>query len=399
MTVVGIIAEYNPFHTGHEYHIKKIREEFGEDTVIVAVMSGSFTQRGELAIFDKTVRAKAAVKSGVDLVLELPFPFSCAGAEFFAEAGVRILDSLGAVDYVSFGSECGTLETLYACAEVLSAEKIKKSETHDARGYAEKCAELCDVVGTENSELFKSNNILAIEYIKALKKLKSKMKPHTVKRLGSSYSDECITENAYPSAMAIRKAINDGDLSALDYVPKATKDIYLSAIANQAAPTDKKRLDAAVISSLRLNSPDADIHDAKGGLYNRIRSMSFSADSISSLIELTKTKKYTTARIRRAVWYSYIGVTSSDVKRMPTYTQVLAMSSRGAALLKRIKSGAEIPILTKPSKTDTLGCDACYAKALADRADSVFQLAKPAMGSAYEWLRFTPFVEKENIPR
>ena len=401
MSVVGIIAEYNPFHLGHKYQIEKIREAFGADTVIVAVMSGNFTQRGDMAIFDKATRAKAAVLSGIDLVLELPFPFSMSSAEVFAKSGIKILDSLGVVDYLSFGSECGSVEKLMRAADILKNEDISAKETHDSKGYAARAEELFSKSGGE-ADFFTSNNILGIEYIKALKSIDSKIIPTTIKRSGADYNDNEICGTQFQSAMAIRTLISKKDKTALDFVPKEAADIYRAAIDGGEAPTDSSRLDSAVISSLRLNLPmqgSEEIHDCGGGLYNRIRSESFLSNSIISLTERVKTKKYTTARIRRAIWFSYFGVTSSDIRTMPSYTQVLAMSTAGAALLKRIKKVSDFPILTKPSRTDGLNDCATKAKHLLDGADSVFQLSKPLGVRGDYGLLFTPFVKKEDFPR
>ena len=402
MKVVGIIAEYNPFHLGHKYHIDKIRETFGEDAVIVAVMSGNFTQRAEPAIFDKRERAEAAVLCGVDLVLEMPFPHCSSGAEFFAEAGVGILNSLGVVDYISFGSECADISALEKAASALEASNLPSEESHDATGYAKRCEEIYRALYDDGDDIFKPNNILGIEYIKALKKQGSSIIPTTVKRMGAEYNDDSISKCQLQSAKAIRALILKNDISAFDYVPKCAKDVYSRAIAQNEAPTYVSKLDAAVISFFRLNSPmlsECDIHDCGGGLYNRIRSASFHTDSISSLIERSKTKKYTTARIRRAIWYSFFGVTSSDVRTVPKYTQILAMNTKGAALLKRIKKVSAFPILTKPSSKAALPQDAVREKELSDKADSVFQLTKPRTVRGDAGLLFSPFVKKGDIPR
>ena len=396
MTVVGIVAEYNPFHLGHKYQIDKIREMFGKDTAVVAVMSGNYTQRGELAIFDKYTRAEAAVLAGVDLVLELPFPYSMSGAEFFARAGVSILDSLGVVDYLCFGSECADIEALKKAADALCDEILPKEESHDARGYADKCEDICKMSGI-SAEIFSPNNILGIEYIKAIKSLESNIVPITIKRIGAGYNEEKTTSKAFQSAMSIRSLLRDRDDSALDYIPNETKNTIIRALQNGEAPTDQSRLDTAVIASLRLNSPKAsehELHDLGGGLYNRIRNASFFTDNILSLTELVKTKKYTTARLRRAIWYSYLGVTSSDVRALPTYTRVLGMNASGCALLKRIKKASAFTVITKPSITAGLSEQVILAKAISDKADFVFQLSKPKTVRGDLALISSPFVKK-----
>lgn len=403
MVTVAIISEYNPFHLGHEYHVKKIREQFGNDTQIIAIMSGNYTQRGEIAIADKYLRAKLAVLSGVNLVIELPFPYSMSSAEFFAAAGVHIASSIGCVDYLSFGSESGDIDALTKIAKNLASREYKDSlktnlsENKNAKlGYAKLCEYTYDsLYGTSIGEVFTPNNILAFEYIKAIIEQKSDIKPHTVLRVGAGYNDKTIEQTAFQSAMAIREKLSKNDISALDFIPNIAKN-ELSKEFGKSFPTNVERLGGAIISSFRLNSPvvKCDIHDTTGGLYNRLHSASFEADSIQSLTALTETKKYTTARIKRAIWYSYIGVTSSDVKRMPQYAVVLATDAVGCRVLKTIKENGRIPIITKPSKTDALCPVARKQKALSDKADSVFHLTKPAFVSGKYSLLCTPFVKK-----
>ena len=404
MTTVAIVCEYNPFHNGHLYQIEAIRREFGEDTRIIAVMSGSFTQRGESAILDKTYRAKCAVLCGVNLVLELPFPFSMSSAEFFSRAAIHIINKIGIVDYVSFGSESGELTELTEYARVtLSDEynrtlnKLTESCEYANLGYPELC-ELAytDTVGSRPALKLTPNNILALEYIKELIRTDSTVKPHTIKRQGASFDEEKIVGSALQSATAIRASVLSGDYSALDYVPKITESVYFDATQNGDFPCSPSRLSTAVISYLRINSSSAnvDIHDAKGGLYNRLRNASLEANDFETLISLTETKKYTRARIRRVVWYSFFGVTSSEVVTPPAYTQVLAMDGLGRSCLKEIRKLAGFPIITKPSSTKGL-CDiARVQKALSDKADSVFQLTKPTPKSAAFSLTVTPFVKK-----
>ena len=185
MTTVAIICEYNPFHRGHEYQIKRIREDFGEDTAIVCIMSGNFTQRGEIAFMPKGERAKCAVLGGANLVLELPFPFCSSSAEYFAKSGVKIADSLGCVDYLSFGSESGDIDALCNAAKIYLSDEFKEAFAalpDKALGYPVKCELAYRQIASDSELEFTSNNILAIEYIKALIESGSKIKPHTVLR-------------------------------------------------------------------------------------------------------------------------------------------------------------------------------------------------------------------------
>ena len=400
---IGIICEYNPFHNGHLYQIEKIREEFGEDANIVAVMSGNYVQRGGVAITDKGIRAKCAVLSGVNLVLELPFPFSMASAEYFARAAVHILTQIGCVDYISFGSESGSVDDLARAAEImLSDEFLKKlddlSKSSDTRklGHAALCELALRALGGDDTVSLTPNNILAIEYIKAVISLKSDLKIHTVKRAFSSFSDETFVNGNIQSATAIRKSIQEKDISALEYIPNITKNTILEAISTGDFPCDNERLSTAVIASLRLNLPSYfdDVHDTNGGLYNRLRDLSFKANTIESLICAAESKNFTKARIRRSLFYSLLGVTSSQFKDLPAYTQLLASDTRGRAMLKTIGKRSDFPVLTKPSGLEKLPDAALPQKEMADAADSIFQMTKPTPKDGNSALRFTPFVKK-----
>ncbi len=400
MITVAVISEYNPFHSGHEYHINKIREEFGNDTAIIAIMSGNFTQRGDIACIDKLDRARCAVEGGIDLVLEIPFPYSASSAEFFAASGVKIADSLKVVDYLSFGSESGNIQELIAAAKIFCSDEYKEAfdniSLDKTLGYPQICEKafksICQGSGIE----FTPNNILAIEYIKALTLQKSAIVPHTVKRCGASYDETCILEQKHQSAMAIRKFMTYDANSALEYLPKSSKAIVSSLLTKGDAPTDIQKLSPAIISYFRLNPPkqNEDFHDAADGLYNRLYNASFKANDITSLLEYTETKKFTNARLKRAMWNIFFGVTSSDVKMLPLYTQVLAMNKTGMLLLKNSTKSDSFSILTKPSDYGHFNPDQKRQKELADRADSIFDLCKPNPKSGKAALTLTPYIKK-----
>ena len=401
---IGIICEYNPFHNGHLYQIDKIREEFGEDTNIIAVMSGNYVQRGGVAIADKGLRAKCAVMSGVNLVLELPFPYSMASAEYFAKAAIHILDSIGCVDYVSFGSESGDILSLTKTAEIMLSSNFTDMMDElcgDSEMRKLGHAALCEIAlkrlthGDIEDVSLTPNNILAIEYIKAIITLKSNMKVHTVKRAFNSFSDDTFVTGNIQSATAIRNSIERKDISALEFIPNITKNIILEAISDGDFPCENERLSTAVIASLRLNSSldCEDIHDTNGGLYNRLKDLSFKANSIESLICSAESKNFTKARIRRTLFYSLLGVTSSQFKDLPAYTQLLAFDLRGRAMLRTIGKQSHFPILTKPSDTSKLSSLAVSQKMISDKADSIFQMSKPMPKDGNSALRFTPYVK------
>lgn len=403
MKIAAIITEYNPFHNGHEYQIKKTRELLGDDTAIIAIMSGNFVQRGGVALTDKLTRARAAVDCGVNLILELPFPYSMSSAEFFAMAGVHIAAKLGIVDYLVFGSERGNIDTLEKISKNMSSEAFRTrlaeyTISSQNIGYPA----LCELVYKElyceelESGFFTPNNILGIEYLKALKAEQSTITPVTIKREGGAYDSELTSGTSLQSASAIRDLIYDNNNSAYNFVPNNAKIIYLDAASHDRFPTDPEGLDKAIISSFRLNPPKlrAQIHDAEGGLYNRLYSVSMTESTISSLIAKTETKKFTRARIRRAIWYSFLGVTSSDVRALPEYTQVLAMDHIGRTLLKRIKKMSDFSVITKPSSYKEHSQSVISQKELSNRADAIFDLTLKCSNSAKDALTFTPYVKK-----
>jgi len=401
---VAIISEYNPFHLGHEYQIRKIREDFGPDTEIIAIMSGNFTQRGEIAIADKYLRAEWAVLGGVNLVLELPFPYSMASAEIFARSAVSIIDSLRTVDYISFGSESGNSDELQKIADNMLTEEYKEAfsllaASDEAKNYG--YPTLCELAykkafSSDISNVFEPNNILAIEYIKAIATLGSKIKIHTVKRLGAAYNARELNDAPFASAMSIRAALRRNDTSFYEKLPEAVRASFSEKLSENEFPCDEDKLSAAVISHFRLNTRNDGelIFDVGGGLYHRLKNASIEATDIQSLVSDSETKKFTNARIRRGMWYSFFGVTSSTVKELPRFSQVLAFDKRGRALLKSIKVKSDFPLITKPSATESLDKAALGQKNYLDVIDSVFQLTKPKNVSGANALMQRPFVKE-----
>lgn len=399
MKTCAIIAEYDPFHAGHARQIRLIREAFGEDTRVISIMSGNFTERGSTAVADKYLRAKAAVLCGVDLVLELPFPFSMLSAEFFAGAGVHIANAIGVVDLLSFGSESGDLGRLSQAVEAQLTEDFAKnlgalSEERPEAGYPALAeAALTPMIG-DCGDLFSPNQILALEYLKALKRTGSRILPHTVRRVGQDFSDDVPGRSAYPSASAIRAASKKDPYSAIEMMPEKVRPLFREALGKGEFPCSVGALSPAILSYFRLNAPDPakTYHDAAGGLYTRLRNASFEATDLSALISLASTKKYTDARLRRAVLCSFFGVTSSDAKEKPAYTQLLASGPVGLGILKEIKKASDFPVLTKPSAVEALSADAKRQKERSDLADAIFALTSPIPVDGRRTLRQTPFI-------
>ncbi|MDE7226150.1 MAG: nucleotidyltransferase family protein, partial [Ruminococcus sp.] len=352
MKISGIVCEYNPFHNGHMYHIEKTRENGA--THIVAVMSGNFVQRGEPAVLDKFTRAELAVKSGVDLVIELPVAYCLSPAEKFASGAVNILDSLGVVDEISFGSECGNIENLIRTAYI--SEDSAHSE--DVRLLMEKgCTypkALHDIIrrkDIESAEIIASpNNLLAVEYLKALKSSGSSIKPFTVGRVGT-YHDSNMISGRFASASHIRRLFYSGeDFGGL------MPEIWENALKN-GNTAELRQLEQIILYCVRTSSLEK-IAGTGGvkGIAERIYKNR--AESLDNLLESVKSKCFTMAGIKRVLMSLLIGITREDTEIPPPYIRVLALNSRGQEILASARKTKKIPVGTSLSKLSRLNSGA-----------------------------------------
>lgn len=376
MRTVATVSEFNPFHNGHHYFVNEVRRMLGGDTCVIALMSGSFTQRGDVAVADKFTRAAAAVEGGVDLVLELPFPFSCASAEYFATAGVRLAEALGIVDTLAFGSECGDLSLLQSVAERVTATEF----TEAVRACSEKDPTLGHARATEQvyrrrygavgaDLLANPNDTLALHYLAANAALTSPLSTLAVKRIGRYHSED-LAEAV--SATAVRKALTDAPQAAAAAMPPASYAILEAELSAGHAPADMARLGATFLSFFRLASPAP--HDE---VMNRLHNAAIAATDLEDLMTLAATKRYTAAHLRRALWHRLLGVTSAELAAPPAYTQVLGMNDRGRLALRRATHASKIPLVTKPADAHTLTGAAKQQAELAQRADLLYPLAMP----------------------
>lgn len=329
MKIVSIISEYNPFHYGHKYQIDKIRENGG--THIVAIMSGNAVQRGDIPIFNKHSRAKAAIENGVDLVIELPVPFSVASAEIFAKAGVYIASQISS-NYLSFGAECedeNVLSTLAEISKSLSTDEYKSEITKNLQNGNNYPTALSKVIkehfGEEYSkEIEKPNNILALEYLKAISN--TNIKPMPILRKYTSH-DSNITKDNFASASQIRKLI----LSGKDYKKYIPKSIDESVVC------DIKYMERDILFTLlKMSREDLiSLPDCNSTIADRIINSLKKATTLDELMTSVKTKSITMARIRRVIIYAILGIKPSDFSFIP-YGRVLAFNERGAEVLKRV---------------------------------------------------------------
>lgn len=360
MKIVGLIAEYNPFHNGHQYHIEKARELTGADMVLV-VMSGDFVQRGAPAILPKHLRADMALKSGASLVLELPVRYATGTAEQFAYGAVSLLDKLGCVDALCFGSECGDIRQLTELADILCKESADYKaclKQYLKTGLSYPLARqqaLATVYPDKNFSdiLEKPNNILGIEYLKALQRLKSKIVPCTIPRIRSEYHDTKL-QTTYSSATALRQVISSGRLSALhgqiptDCMALLEKNYHLRypVYANDFSLLLKYRLLSETKESL------TDYADVSEELANRICNQRNDFLSLEQFCELLKTKELTYSRICRALFHVILGIKKSDDTDI-TYARVLGFRKDSVALLSELKRCSSIPLLTKLTNFDS----------------------------------------------
>ena len=381
MKVTGIVAEYNPFHNGHKYMVEKCRESGA--THVVAVMSGNFVQRGSVAIMDKRARAAAALGSGVDLVVELPVCFAVSTAELFARGGVSVLNALGCVDALGFGAECDDAELLSKAADAvcdIRVHEIIKRELEGGISYprARENAVL-EVFGEEISAvLSQPNNILGVEYIKALKGLGSDIKPEPVLRQGAAH--DSLKENGeFASASALRILLERGDEAAYEFMPRASVKEFERLKAVGRAPACFDESERAILSRLRMLSI-ADIKnapDVSEGLENRIYNAIQTATSLEELYDIIKTKRYTHSRIRRIITALYLGIKPEDAKLQVPYIRVLGFNERGREILKIAKETAKLPVIMKSAGFTTLSDEAKHVFELECKATNLYNLSTP----------------------
>lgn len=365
----GIIAEYNPFHNGHRFHIERTKAQNGGRPVIVA-MSGWFVQRGDVAAYDPYVRAKWALESGADIVLMLPVMFSMAQAERFAVGGVGLLNSTGIVDSLSFGAECGDAAVLSRMAESLKVESVEykaalASAMSSGKSFpAARATALCATLGKDNACILScANNILGIEYINAISKLNASIVPMAIMRTGAQH-DSADDENGSMSASAIRTALWGGNADAIRHaIPES---VY--SAATDLNMMNIESLSHAVIYALRRLSPSdiAALPDVAEGLENVIYAACRKSSGFAELTMSIKSKRYTLSRIRRICINALLGITKSDYAHhpLPEYIRVLGARREALPLIGEMAKKASLPLVACRADYDKLSES---AKAAFDR--------------------------------
>ncbi len=366
MKVLGIVSEYNPLHSGHAFHIRASVEKTGA-THVICVMSGHFVQRGEPAVADKWVRAKMALLSGVDLVLELPVVFSCSSAELFAYGSVRTLHHTGVVDCLSFGSEQGELGSLWRIASALYDEpaayrELLKNYLGEGHSFAvaREKALTGYLRGLPDNIMSQSNNILAIEYLKALKGLRSSIQPTTIKRQGSAYQEAEIAPS-FSSATSIRAFLqNNGSLTdpvISANIPEVSLELLKQCVEKGRAPVFPEAFAQMILYKIRMMDPQAlkQVPDVKEGLENRLLSCAMKAGTLDELVKTVTTVRYPSSRIRRISANLLWGITKGSLQAFVDdencgYLRVLGFNGKGQELLQKIDRTGALPLITKVSE-------------------------------------------------
>ena len=379
MKVTGIIAEYNPFHQGHAYHLSRTRELTGADRILV-VMGGNFMQRGEPAITDKYIRTEMALRNGADLVLELPAASATGSAEYFAEGAVELLDASGVVTELCFGSELGELEPLEKAAELLLEEpeayqELLRTELKKGRTFPEARETALSAFLPEKSLLASPNNILAIEYIKALKRRKSSIRPLTIQRLGNYHGEDgqpdgtprTVSGNlpeSFASASTIRCQLHTLKKQIETSCEQPAFVSLMTALAKELPPSSFGLLKDILLADRLVQAEDFSLPlhyrlmqakeplefsvylDVSEELSRRIYSLRQEFTGWNAFLDLVRTRQYTRSRVSRALLHILLDIRQEEVLP-PTHLRVLGFRREASDLLSEIKKKSRLPLITK----------------------------------------------------
>ncbi len=394
MKICGVVAEYNPFHRGHAFQFRQIRRLLGSDTAIVCCMSGDYVQRGEPAVMSKWARAESAVRCGADLVVELPSPWALQSAEGFARASVGLLAALGCATDLAFGAECPNVDRLQRLAALLLEHETAAATLLELRQgipyAAARERALYKQVQQEAALLRQPNNILAVEYCKALQTLGGGIRPHALARRGPDH-DRQGEEEGFCSASQLRSLLAEGKLNeALALLPPESRRVLAREAAAGRAPALASRGDRGAMARLWRLSPAelADLPGASEGLENRLYQAVQQSHTVMEVCDRAKTKRYAHSRLRRMVLCAYLGVSAEESAGLPPYLNLLAFSQRGRAVLSQCRKTASLPLITKPAHSRKLGpeAQAVFAReALRSRLHSLYFPDSAAVPHDAQW--------------
>ena len=389
MKICAVVCEYNPFHFGHAYQISEMKKR----GAVIAVMSGSFMQRGDAAVLSKYDRAEIAVRCGADLVLELPFPYSSASAEIFGGAGVRIAHALGCVDELCFGSETGDISALCVLSERLDSEKFKEALSaylaeNPAQSYRSSVARTYRAFYGEDFPSNGSNDILALSYLSALQSLHSDIVPVAIMRKGENYNGD---GEGFASATTVRALMRSGDWdSVFRCAPTETAErLFSASTGGRLAAAERIFPLFAALARTRSLDICSDLYDIPHDLAARLWKYGRESKDMEEFLSLTVSKNDSASRIRRAMLTVLMDVKKSDVGDV-AYTTVLASNQTGREILSKLRKTASIPIVTKPADAKRFGDDVTRAAALAANADAVWELLCDAPRSGSAMMREKP---------
>ena len=384
MRTAGIISEYNPFHRGHAWQLGELRAQLGADTAVVCAMSGSFVQRGDFAVMRTHARAEAAVRGGADLVLELPLPWATASAEGFAAGGVGVLAATGAVDTLVFGSECGDTETLKAVAAALESESfaayLRQGLQEGVSFAAAREAAARKLLGEKAAVLAQPNDILGVEYCKAIARQAAALMPLALPRRGVGHDGGAA--EGFASASRIRELLINGG-SADEFLTPESAAICARECAAGRAPVTMANAERAILARLRaMREEDFAPFDGGEGLYHRFYDAVQRETTIDGILAAAKSKRYAYARLRRLLLAVYLGITPEDIPQRVPYLRVLACNARGREVLRCMKTTAAAPVLTRSADVRRLDAAAQRLFALTACAEEQYVLAYPDLAAA-----------------
>lgn len=389
--LAAIICEYNPFHAGHAYMAGEVRRALGADVTVAAVMGGIFSQRGEPYIAPPVFRAAAAVRGGCDLVVELPYPYSASRAADFARAGVEIAAALGA-DVLAFGSEVGDLAALTTRRARLDSEPLRARAA--ALAAADRTLGLTRATALAYAEAFGDedlaapNDILAVEYLRALHRTEHKILPLAIPRVGAYRGGA----GGYPSASELRRALAANGIAALaDGMPEGAYAALQRAVAAGLCPADGERLGAALLLRLAALGADAAARETLAGdraALERLLAAAPQAHTAAELFAAAASKRTTDASLRRAALYALCGTTEAEIAAPPAYTRLLAANARGCAVLTHARDGF---VLTKPADAAKLADGGAQFRRTAT-AERAFALC---FAEKYDYMRTSPRIVRD----
>ena len=414
MKVTGIIAEYDPFHNGHSYHIKKAREMTGADAIVV-VMSGHFTQRGMPAFFRRDARVRMAVDGGADLVIELPYIYACNSSHEFARGAAGILNGIGCVDALVFGAETDDMDTLGKAARAAAGTDDRssayiKEEMKNGVSYPEALTRSVEkIYGAQTAAVLREpNNLLGIEYMKALRELGSGIKPFIVGRRSAAHGEslemlhERKQEQRIASGTAVRKAIYAGGARAAEMLVPDTSFSIISGYERSSGFSfteyrDKIKKNMFELLKYKIITSDeselAEVYGVAEGLENRLKSCISGAEDIDGLIDSVKSKRYTRARISRTLMHLLINLRTTDFETLrETYcARVLGFSPTGGKLLRLMSESSAIPVFSNLSRLDKRSPEAARVLKYDMRASDVYALLYGSGDAPGRERRFVPY--------